>query len=203
MTRKNVQKERRLQIMEALHKCLLKKPFDQTSIKEIAAAAKMNHGMLHYYFQSKEDILLHYIEFVIDRYKTLFEEWMETESATIEKPEDFVRAGFNFVYHKITLNRDLSKIFIEIWEIANYNRKVKEKLKTAYYEWIAVVNRILTGTPLDEKAAARMSVALVALWEGISLFSVILDKETIELETLLTDFQEQFLKIFILNGGPS
>jgi len=36
------------------------KPFDQTFIKDIAQAAGVNHGLLHYYFKSKEDILIHY-----------------------------------------------------------------------------------------------------------------------------------------------
>jgi len=30
--------------------------------------------MLHYYFKNKEDILLNYIEYVINFYKSIFEE---------------------------------------------------------------------------------------------------------------------------------
>ena len=68
MTKKIVREERRSQILEALHRCLLKKPIHQTSIKDIAGQAGMNPGMLHYYFNSKEDILLHYIDYVMDVY---------------------------------------------------------------------------------------------------------------------------------------
>jgi TetR/AcrR family transcriptional repressor of bet genes len=193
MSRKNVQEERRRQILEALHKCLLKKPFDQTSIKEIAAAAGLNHGMLHYYFKSKEDILLHYIEYVIDRYKSHFEEWAASSGGSIENPKDFLKASFDFMCRKITLNRDLSKIFIEIWEIAIYNRKVKAKLQKAYREWLETVNLTILKISGDKRAAARLSRGLVAFLEGVSLFSVILNDDVAETEALLADFQEYFL----------
>ena len=75
MGRKSGQEEKRTRILEALHACLLEKPFDRTSIKDIARAAGVNHGLLHYYFRSKEDILLHYIDHVIARYKAMFEKW--------------------------------------------------------------------------------------------------------------------------------
>lgn len=197
MTRKSVQEERRRQIMEALHKCLLKKPFDQTSIKDIAAAAKLNHGMLHYYFKSKDDILLHYIEYIIERYKSLFEEWIRSEGSTVKNPTAFLHVCFDFMVQKITLNRDLSRIFIEIWEIAIYNRKVKEKLRKAYFEWIETVNLAILKISNDKKIAARLSWGLVAFLEGVSLFSVILDTDTMDTEALLKDFQKRFLKAMI------
>jgi len=191
---RKVQVERRRQIMEALHGCLLKKPFDRTSIKEIAAAAGINHGMLHYYFKSKEDILLHYIEYVIEQYQSLFNDWMHSKGPAMESPEEFLRASFDFMSDKITLNRDLSKIFIEIWEIAIYNGKVREKLRKAYAEWIGTVDRIIVEVSPDGAAPSRLSIAIIAFLEGISLFSVILEKETVEAEVLLKEFQEHFLK---------
>ncbi len=194
MSRRSVQAERRQQIMEALHKCLLEKPFDQTSIKDIAATAQINYGALHYYFESKEDILLNYIEYLIERYKSFFEEWIQSNSSSMQDPKDFLRASIDFVHHKITLNQDLSKIFIEIWEIAIYNSKVKEKLQKAYTEWIETVNLAILKVTANKTTAARLSVGLAAFWEGISLFSIILDEKTIEAGALLKDFQEQFLK---------
>jgi AcrR family transcriptional regulator len=195
MTRKSVQQERRQQIMEALHKCLLKKPFDQTSIKDIAAVARINHGMLHYYFKNKDDILLNYIEYVIERYKTLFEDWIHSKRDSFKNSKDVLRASFNFMYQKITLNQDLSKIFIEIWEIAIYNRKVKEKLQKAYSEWIEILTLTIREVSKDDRASVRLSMGLVAFLEGVSLLSVILDKDEMDTQELLKDFEERILKM--------
>jgi len=183
--------------MDALTKCLLKKPFNQTSIKDIAAAARINHGMLHYYYKNKEDILLNYIEFIIEHYKTDFENWMLSKAPDFKNTEDMLRACLDFVYHRITSNRDLSKIFIEFQELAIYNPKIKKKLRKAYSEWIEAVQIILTETFKVETSASLISTALVAFSEGISLFSLILDKEDIEIDRMFKEFQDQFIKFFI------
>jgi len=60
--RKSIKEQRRREILDALYRCLLKKPYTETSIKEIGAEAGINYAMLHYYFRSKEDILLNFIE---------------------------------------------------------------------------------------------------------------------------------------------
>jgi AcrR family transcriptional regulator len=185
--------------MDALTRCLLKKPFNQTSIKDIAAAAGINHGMLHYYYKSKEDILLNYIEFVIDHYKTIFEEWMASKTPDFQNPEDMLRACLDFAYHRITSDRDLSKIFIEFQELAIYNPKIKKKLRKAYSEWIETVQILLTENCKEEASVPHISAGLVAFSEGISLISIILDKNDVEIEGLFKVFQEQFIQYFMKN----
>ncbi len=183
--------------MDALTRCLLKKPFNQTSIKDIAAAAGINHGMLHYYYKSKEDILLNYIEFIINHYKTIFEEWMASKTPDFKDPEDILRACLDFAYHRITSNRDLSKIFIEFQELAIYNPKIKKKLRKAYSEWIETVQILLTENYNTEAAVPHISAGLVAFSEGISLISLILDKDDVEIEGMFKVFQEYFIQYFI------
>jgi len=183
--------------MEALTRCLVKKPFNQTSIKDIAAAAKINHGMLHYYYKSKEDVLLNYIEFIIEHYKTVFEKWMVSKAPDFQTPEDMLRACIDFVYHRITSNRDLSKIFIEFQELAIYNPKIKRKLRQAYCEWIETVQTILVKTCKEEASVPHISAGLVAFSEGISLLSLILNKNDIEIEGVFKTFKEQFLQYFV------
>ena len=76
MGRKIMKEERREQILEALYRCLLKKPFKETSIKDIAREAGVNHGVLHYYFSDKEEILLKFLDHLIERYKSDYLRWM-------------------------------------------------------------------------------------------------------------------------------
>ena len=197
MAHTTIQEKRRRQIMDALTRCLLEKPFNQTSIKDIAAAANINHGMLHYYYKNKEDILLNYIEFVIEHYKTNFEEWMVSKTPELQSPEDTLRACLDFAFHRITTNRDLSKIFIEFQELAIYNPKIKKKLRKAYSEWIETVQIILAQTSQKEVSVPHISAGLVAFSEGISLLSLLLDKDDVEIEGMFKAFQEQFIQYFM------
>ncbi len=194
MTRRIMQKERKKQILEATHRCLLKKPYDKTSIKEIAAEANINHGMLHYYFKSKEDILLNYIEYIIAHYQNSYSEWLASNDQNLNNPEDVFKESINFANNKITLNNDLSKIFIEIWEIGNYNDKVRQKLKLAYGNMIEFVREMLVRFNIEEKQAVNLSLGIVAFMEGISLFSVMFADSGYDYQQILNEVQTRILR---------
>lgn len=195
MARKSVQEEKRIRILEALNACLQEKSFDQTSIKDIARAAGVNHGLLHYYFKSKEDILINYIDYVILHYKGLFAAWLGDRDLNGVDEKQVVEWVFAFMNERITLNRYLSRVFIEIWEIALYRPAVKEKLQRAYREWIAVLAGILDPVIKDRAAANRISTAIVAFLEGMSLFSIMFDPDEMDLSEVLTGFQKRILQI--------
>ncbi|MEW6077444.1 MAG: TetR/AcrR family transcriptional regulator [Thermodesulfobacteriota bacterium] len=172
---------------------MLIKPFDKTSIKEIASEAGLNHGMLHYYFNSKEDILLAYIDYSIDMHRDLFVEWFSSDAEKYKTPVDLIHATFDFMTQKITLNRELSKVFIEIWEIALYNNKVRSKLQKAYGEWIAVASGHLSDQLKSPENTKAFGMLVVAFSEGLSLLSVILKKSEVPAEMMINMFRDAAL----------
>lgn len=189
MPRKNTQTEKRKQILEALDTCLLKKPFLKTSIKDIAREAGVNHGVMHYYFKSKDDILLHYIDFTIEKYNAVYSEWFESISKDGIDEKELIEGAIKLMIGKITLNADLSRIFIEIWEIASYNKKVRERLKKMYAAWESTLDNLLTKLGKNKKHSKSMSKSMVAFAEGIALFSIIFAGKDYPIESVLNDFQ--------------
>jgi TetR/AcrR family transcriptional repressor of bet genes len=195
MARKSVRQERQKQILEALDQCLLEKSFAQTSIKDISRIAGVNHGVLHYYFTSKEDILLHYIDYVVDYFKGQVQEVLDQMHGRPMSRAEFVREIFGFVNSRITLDRSLSKIFVEIWEIALYNDAVRAKLRAAYREWIGTLaDNLGEGAPGSDVPAV-LSVAMVAFWEGMALFSTIFEGGEIDFADVLERFQQRIIEI--------
>lgn len=190
MTRKIDPEDKKIRILQALDHCLQHKPFDQTSIREIAQAAGVNHGLLHYYFKSKEDILIHYIDYVLQLYRSLFDDWIEARQAEDPGAGSTLEAFFEFMNEKVTLNKTLSTVFIEIWEIALYNGKVRVRLQRAYREWIGAVSGMLTPLTADAAVSRRIAMATVAFLEGMALFSVILDEDPTDFQAALSGFQK-------------
>ena len=90
MARKKVQEERKRQILKALDECLQEKSFEKTSIKDIARVAGVNHGVLHYYFTGKEDILLNYIDYVIADYQGQAREWLGSKDLSTYTKTGFI-----------------------------------------------------------------------------------------------------------------
>jgi len=195
MARKNVQEERKLQILKALDSCLLKKSFEKTSIKDIASVAGVNHGVLHYYFTGKEDILLNYIAYVMNNYQVQARVLFATMNHDKYTKEQFIEESFNFVNNRITLNRNISRIFVEIWEISLYNKKVKAKLRETYLNWIDEVTPIVSDYFDDKIFARNMSIAMVAFWEGMAMFSTIFPSDTLNTEVILKGFQEKLMEL--------
>lgn len=187
MGRKIMKEERQEQILEALYRCLLKKPFKETSIKDIAREAGVNHGVLHYYFSDKEEILLKFLDHLIERYKSDYLRWMAANAPAGTTGGKVLDEMFSFAVNKITLNRKLSSLFVEIWEISLYNKQIRSKLQRVYREWIEVLNWSLTEMIGDEKRARPLSVAIIAFLEGISLFSVILERKEYPVENMLEE----------------
>jgi len=194
MPRKKDQEEKKIQILEALNLCLQDKPFDKTSIKDIARVAGVNHGLLHYYFKNKEDILTQYIEHVIDHYKSLFIDWLNSEEIQCLRDKELVERFFEFMNSRITLNKNLSKVFIEIWEIAVYNSNIRGILQQAYREWIDTLSEMLNTVAKDPAGVRQTSAATVAFLEGMALFSIILAPDTFDFNQVLTGFQKKIIK---------
>ncbi len=191
---KKAPEDKKIQILEALNQCLQEKPFEKTSIKDIARAAGVNHGLLHYYFKNKDDILTRYIEYVIDHYKNLFNDWLiEIKTQNLSEKE-LIAEFFGFMNSRITLNKKLSKVFIEIWEIAAYNANIRSILQQAYREWIDTLSEMLNTVTKDSAAARRISAATVAFLEGMALFSIVLTPDTFDFNEVLTGFQKKIIE---------
>ncbi len=58
MGRPSLAEQRRVEICRALQSCVIRNgSYEMTSVKDIAQEAGMAAGMLHHYFESKDDIL--------------------------------------------------------------------------------------------------------------------------------------------------
>jgi AcrR family transcriptional regulator len=194
MPRISVKEKRKLQILEALNDCLITTSFSETTIKDIAKKANVNHGVLHYYFNSKEDILLNYIDFIIERYLTIFIKWISAANKKYTSQKVFIEEALLFINKRVTLDKNISIIFIEIWEISLYNKKVRQKLKQMYQIWEQTVTDEFAKVIKDKKTAKQLSIAMIAFFEGISLLSIVFDNKEHEWKDILNNFNKLVLK---------
>ncbi|HSV96467.1 MAG TPA: TetR/AcrR family transcriptional regulator [Spirochaetota bacterium] len=194
MGRKPIKERRRREILEALYRCLLKKPYSETSIKDIGTESGINYAMLHYYFKSKEDILLNFIDYLFEKYDGLFAEHMLRLDKSGPTFEETVRSVFAFFNEHITTDKKLQKVFFEIWGVALYNPVVNAKLRKIYRALIGAVESAITkngGSP----QAAHLALATVAFHEGIGIFSVFFNFNKKYTTMLLEGFQNKIMEM--------
>ncbi len=193
MGRKNIQLKRRQQIVKALYRCLLKKSYKDTTIKDIATEADINHGMLHYYFKEKEEILLSFVDYILNKYKNDFLQWRDENDFSKASQKEIMERFLEYVNEKITLNKNLSKVFISLWEISLNNRKVKSRIKNLYNEWIDMACETLQ-TPADDMETRQIILSIVAYLEGMAMFSVMLNLDKQENRQILQGFEKRLVK---------
>lgn len=189
MGRRILKDTRREEIAQALYRCLLRKPFARTTIKDIAKEAKLNHGMLHYYFKDKEEILLYFLDWIVALHLDDFKNWAQKQKLGSRSFNEALSLALDYAKNKITLNEELAKIFIEVWEIALYHKKVRTKLQYVYKEWIEQLVAII-GKETTKKSATTLSVATIAFLEGISLFHIMLS-DIYPIKDILNSFEKK------------
>jgi TetR/AcrR family transcriptional repressor of bet genes len=68
MARPSNTDERRAQITQALIKVMAKRGYDGASVADIAKAARLTPGLVHYHFQNKREILLAVLDDIVTRH---------------------------------------------------------------------------------------------------------------------------------------
>ena len=78
MGRKDLTEERQDIILDAMERCIVKHGLQGTTLKNIAAEAKMNRGLLHYYIGNRDDIFQLMVDRLIERYQASFGNYAAT-----------------------------------------------------------------------------------------------------------------------------
>ena len=94
VSRRQVDKfaERRAQLAEAALQTLSELGYARTSLREIAQNSEFSHGVLHYYFSDKVDLITHCVRHYKARCVTRYDEIVAT-AQTAEELEDRIRRG--------------------------------------------------------------------------------------------------------------
>jgi AcrR family transcriptional regulator len=188
MTRKVVTGERREDIIKGLYRSLTKKSFHETTIKDIAAETPCSYGIIHYHFKSKEEILFGLIDYLLKFHYRKYLEMANGQGAAMSSSEKMDKA-FNYISNNITKDRELNTVFLKIISIALNNDVIRRKIQELYLNWF----KILESSHFNEADTAESfhkAISLIALHEGLSVFSVILDRKYLKDYDIIAAFRK-------------
>jgi AcrR family transcriptional regulator len=168
------------QILDAVHQCLLEKPFHKTSIKDIARKAGLNHGALHYYFENKEHILLEYIDYTKKQFDIVYNDFLKEAYVRPTSDLDSINEKCRWTLNELSFHKEYAKIFIEVWAHALYNPNVMKKIKDMYREWRDQFSSDISNIVDSKKEARKISLTMIAVFEGLSLMSSLFAKKDLQ-----------------------
>ncbi|PET46606.1 TetR family transcriptional regulator [Bacillus cereus] len=165
----------RHEILHALQQCLEEKPLLKVSMRDIAAKAKIAHSKINYYFNTKEKLLLAYIEFFAISYKTGIEHWyikykqnnanLNESSQTIVK--HFIKDMFLISHQK------QSWAFTQISTMGQYNMEIRSAIKNVYNDWRESIKRVLEEIyrGKDDHMVYKAEAVLIII-DGLLIYSL-------------------------------
>jgi AcrR family transcriptional regulator len=159
-------------IIEAAYQALVKQGYHETSMKDIAAEAGVAPGLAHYYFASKEDLLVAAIEHACE---PAIQAWEQAGvSLTGPLPEDadplaFARMGFELAKQELKSYRSLFVLTFDMFGVGIHNPRIAAAVRTFIDERRAFIARITQGViaGMAEPPVSSAEAIAAALWGSL------------------------------------
>jgi len=157
------------QILEATFKCIYEKGIAEVSTRSIAREARVNLSTLHYYFKSKENLLVEFIKTLFDRFIYDIERRYNEADSPDRKLEAVFEAGRDFSAKQ----RALFIVFIDCWSLSVRNETMRKNFADPFEK----IAKLIEETIKQGKAAGvfhdvredAMSTFIVSLVGGTGL----------------------------------
>src|SRR6202035_3104087 len=125
--RKRMPDQTKERIVDAAYRTLVKRGYHETAMKDIAAEAGVAPGLAHYYFETKEDLLVAAIEHGCEPVMNGWEQAGMNLSGPL--PEDaapmmFGRAGVELEKEELKPYRGLFLLTFDIFGVGLHNPKI-------------------------------------------------------------------------------
>jgi TetR/AcrR family transcriptional repressor of bet genes len=165
--------DRRAQILDAARAVMSRQGYAETSMKDIAREAGVAPGLLHYYFDSKEEILL---EVVSDLSHEILESKRYALDASAD-PLEAVALAIEKAAERCSPN--FCRLLLDAYSLALNNAAFRERLLPGVQEGIDSTARTaeeLSGNISDVPSpvpTADLALAINGAMDGISLLATL------------------------------
>ncbi|MBN2498415.1 MAG: TetR family transcriptional regulator C-terminal domain-containing protein [Deltaproteobacteria bacterium] len=171
MGRKKMGDRRRRQILAGLLEAMQQRGLQRCNMSDVARAAGVSRGILHYYFKNKDEMIGALVAHLKERYYPDFRE----RTTQIDDPEAQLRESL--WYPVQTFGQDgaaLAKVWIEFWGLAAHHAEVHafilelQQLLRAHFSRIIQAG-VESGVFHRERQPERCASIILAALEGLIL----------------------------------
>jgi AcrR family transcriptional regulator len=155
--------KRRATIINALKRCIIEKGYAETTLKDLANAAKMSPSHLLYYYPNKEQVLLALAD---ELFEPVFENVSEYRD---ESPEERIHVLVEFMFMRGVIKRSELSIVLEIVTLATHQPELRARSNNAYDRMLAYLTDLFEATPrLPGMSAKEAAHIAAANWLGLN-----------------------------------
>ena len=183
---------RRGQIIRAAVTVLARQGYGETSLKDVAREAGVAPGLLHYYFESKQELLLE----VVKRLEhEMITDW-QTAVADIDDPIERIVAALDHVADRCSRQPEFFRLLFDLYNLGINSPALRTRCAEMWTHLIdeieAEVRRVLGRLPAYSVVPPRdLAGAIAGAIDGIALSGLVLQRSPTELY--------QALKVLLLS----
>ncbi|MEO6795974.1 MAG: TetR/AcrR family transcriptional regulator [Candidatus Dormibacter sp.] len=168
-------------IVDAAYRALVRHGYHETSMKDIAAEAGVAPGLAHYYFETKEDLLVAAIEHGC---QPALEAWERVglrptgELSEDADPMALARLGFEMAKQELRQYGDLFRLTFDMFGVGIHSPKIAAAVRQFIDERRAFIARITKGVIAGmlrrpDSSADAIAAAIWGSLHGIYLQKVV------------------------------
>jgi AcrR family transcriptional regulator len=157
--------DNRERLIAAGYTVLSEKGYEATTVKEVAHVADVSPGLFHYYFSSKDELLLAVLHEAGERYGRMMQ-----ELRTVLPSEHFLESAFSTLSERVTKEPGWYRLHYELYAMGLRNPKFQPMLG----EMLGFIRQRFTFTFMgitggDEKRAQALAAVVLACFDGLAL----------------------------------
>ena len=183
---------RRGQIVRAAAAVLGRQGYGDTSLKDVAREAGVAPGLLHYYFESKQELLL---DVVVRMEREMIRDW-QAAVADIEDPIERIVAAVDHVADRCSQRPEFFRLLFDLYNLGISSPALRVRCAEMWSHFIdeieTEVRRVLGRLPAYSIVPPRdLAGAVAGAIDGIALSGLVLQRSPRELY--------QALKVLLLS----
>ena len=202
MAKNSTTAERKTQIVDATIECIARHGYNNFSMQDVAKAAGVSKGIIHYYFLNKDDLMLCVLEKVVANIELLLHKTLSKASSTREKLQLFIEVCTGLV----ETTQPYYQVNMDFWTQINHKPEIKEIVAGYYERFRFLCTKVLEqgvkeGT-FKEHSSKEYSSIIMGVVDGVSI-QYLFDKNAFDYKNVIAKTTEMILNAITLNKVPS
>jgi AcrR family transcriptional regulator len=182
--------ERRQALIMAAYHIIAEKGFEGLRVRDVAARVGLNIATLHYYFETKSDLVRGVVEYMLHQFKTF-----RPAAPDIEDAAQWLRQEFIDLDYQVKNSPEMFTVLHEIYVQARHDSVVNKIVREMDSQWHGYIMGICykgvqTGVFRADLDPDRASWLIVALITGMQIVDRL---GTVDMECLVNDILRGFI----------
>ena len=202
MGRKSLKDDRQKEIITAFYEVAQKEGLEKASFAKIARLLDMPPSLLVHYFNTKEELLLSLIDFIVDQYQSIYQLRTKSKAAALDKLIAILDNIFSRRWDELIDDGVFYSCFALVFRDQRIRLKFKE-MTLLLRQWLAeAIQACVDEQMLEVEDVEQTADLIFVISDGAYYFLSMIDDQQ-EYEEKLTTYHQQALRLLNLQQVSS